>query len=113
MAPQPHIIRLREPWTRGVLPGSDSTRIRLKRLFRCPTGLDPTSRVLLSIGPLGQAGHATINGQRLTPPLRGDARSQFDVSDQLSDRNHLAIELDGPFENAEVNTVQLEIHELG
>lgn len=99
--PEPHVIRLRAPWESSA----QGARIVLRRSFHSPTGLTPTSRVVLVLRDLPGA-QLTLNDQRLSAQTEG----RFEFATLLRPRNLLCIELESANIPQEPN-VWLEISE--
>lgn len=128
--PYPHVIRLRGPWEFEVLSGADSAacedaparatngkarlpcdwsetlarafrgRVRYRRRFNRPTGLDSHERVWLVVEGVDAFGQATLNGQALGE-VRGYALpASFDVTDLLAPNNELLLDVELPADAA-------------
>jgi hypothetical protein len=87
----PHPIRLRHPW--DELPAASSDRVRYRRLFKCPTGLDIWERVWLEVDRIIFPGEIFLNGQLLGPLQAGEFFSA-DVTTLLQPNNELIVEVD-------------------
>ena len=128
--PYPHAIRLRGPWDFEVLasaadrPGQNLAgapvanrvelpcdwqatlgvdfrgKVRYRRRFNRPTGLDPHERVWLVVEGVDAFGAAALNGSKLGE-VRGYALpASFDVTGLLSPSNELAIDVELPAETS-------------
>ncbi|HVX61650.1 MAG TPA: hypothetical protein VHC19_13640, partial [Pirellulales bacterium] len=128
--PYPHVIRLRGPWEFEVLSGADSAacedaparattgkarlpcdwsetlgrafrgRVRYRRRFNRPTGLDSHERVWLVVEGVDAFGQATLNGQALGE-VRGYALpASFDVTELLAPNNELLLDVELPADAA-------------
>ena len=117
-----HVIRLRGPWhweTRAaseqpaarqqasdrrpatfqapdglatILSTTPAGRLRLSRLFRCPTGLDAESSVALVIEPTAARGVVRLNSVSLGPLQPGISR--YWITSHLRATNELQMDLD-------------------
>lgn len=108
--PQPHIIRLRSPWTRRNL----STYVALVRGFNCPTGLDGSQQVWIVIDELPTSGMAYLNDMPLGT-LAPEQSNEFEVTMLLAPRNEVCLELsDRPGQTplTEPTAVRLEIRDI-
>lgn len=108
-----HRIRLHGPWESVLLSGEAiirqarvtlpvkgcllddprTTSVRLIRRLGKPTGLSPTSRVLLSLRSLSAGTRIRWNGTPLGVADLGDAPQRFEVSGRLLARNELQLEI--------------------
>lgn len=91
----PHRIRLRRPWRHEV----EAARARYVRTFNRPSGLTPSTRVMLVVWGLPLTVVVSLNGQRLTAASISDAGSddpgqlRFDLGALLEAHNALMIEV--------------------
>ena len=130
--PYPHAIRLRGPWEFEVLAGAADVpgqkasaapasnrvelpcdwqatlgvgfrgKVRYRRRFNRPTGLDPHERVWLVVEGVDAFGAASLNGSQLGE-VRGYALpASFDITGQLLPSNELAIDVELPAETSGV-----------
>ncbi len=91
MTPQPHIIRLRNPWQWGedAAPG-----VRISRWFNRPTGLESNTRVVLAIEGGSALCAVVLNGNQLeNSQPSGDTR-RYDIGNRLEPRNLLELVFD-------------------
>jgi hypothetical protein len=107
----PHIIRLRGPWERQLLPQGSA---RYTRRFHQPTGLDAESRVWLAIENFAAGASVTVNDCLCTPlPAHGAeaapdeprVAARFDITPLLQAQNNVAIDVASPL----LGDVRLEI----
>lgn len=98
----PHIIRLRDFWSREVRPDG---RVRLVRNFGRPRTLAANETAWL-VGRAPGNGTASLNGTPLGPLHAGEPFA-FDLTARLAPRNAIAFDLDG----ADTIEAALEIRE--
>ena len=87
----PHPIRLRHPW--DELPAADSGRVRYRRMFKCPTGLDTWERVWLEVDRIVFPGEIFLNVRSLGR-LQPTEFFSADVTSLLQPNNELIVEVD-------------------
>lgn len=120
--PYPHVIRLRGPWDfelldceqdkgnggalrargRVTLPASWGNefgadflgRVRYRRRFNRPTGLDPHLRVWLVIDGVDAHGACRLNGHELSPIDGYALRAACDVTNDLAPANVLEVDVE-------------------
>src|SRR6478672_8410250 len=120
---QPHVIRLRGPWTcepiadsstgehssaehaqaaRNKADGPDWTtllgasfrgRVRFTRPFNCPTNIGPDERVRLACDGADARATVTLNGE-LVLALDGSVARSCDITDALKTHNVLVAEVE-------------------
>lgn len=130
--PYPHAIRLRGPWefevlkranetsgeTSGMRPVSGKTslpcdwsetlgrdfrgRVRYRRRFNRPSGLDPHERVWLVVEGVDAFGAVALNGRQLGEARGYASPASFDVTELLQPGNELLLEVELPRESAGV-----------
>ncbi len=103
----PHVIRLREPWQRYIIPGG----VRHQRGFNSPTGLDDREQVWLVVEEVSHAAVVFCNGQSLGHVAPGEC-GEFSIKELLSPRNEVKIEMQTAKQeqtDASVDGVCLEI----
>jgi hypothetical protein len=66
-------------------------RVRYRRTFQKPTGLDRGERVWLVIEPPRSHAEVELNRKRLGEVCWGGPPARYDITDQLEDHNRLAI----------------------
>jgi hypothetical protein len=71
-------------------------RVRYRRVFQLPTGLDSGERVFLVIEPPRSRGVITLSDRLLGEMRAGDAPFRTDITDLLEDHNRLVILVDHP-----------------
>ena len=76
-------------------------RVRFRRAFHRPTGLDEFSRVELVVTQVDAFGDVTLNGQRLGSISADRAPGRFDVTNMLQLENQLEIDVELPRVTAE------------
>ena len=101
MSQQPHIIRLRDPWTWiESVPGDgepiDGVQLIGERAFHRPTGLGPATGVQLVIASSLAPAHVCLNGQPVTSATGTDQPWRAEISQLLKPRNHLRLEFVPP-----------------
>lgn len=74
-------------------------RVRYRRTFQKPTGLDG-ARVWLVVEPPRSSGTVNLNDISLGTVRCGDALGRFEVTDILSDRNTLEVNVSHPMVDA-------------
>jgi hypothetical protein len=84
-----HTIRLREPWTRVALEGSE----QWTRRFAAPTGIGSAEQVFLAIGELPVAAQVLLNGQELGR-LDSGKNARWEITNSLMPRNEICLALD-------------------
>jgi hypothetical protein len=93
-----HCIRLREPWEREVVPGSNpdrAARVSFRRRFGQPTGLEPQDQIDLVLEQVAVDGQVWLNDERLGSIGAGPL-ARFPLRGRLRPRNHLLMEFDVP-----------------
>lgn len=119
---QPHVIRLRGPWTCEPIAGSSTGehssahaqtvqakadgpdwtkllgpsfrgRVRFTRPFNCPTNIGPDERVRLACDGADARATVTLNGQ-LVLELDGSLARSCDITDALKTHNVLVAEVE-------------------
>lgn len=120
---QPHVIRLRGPWTCEAISGSSTGehslpedtqsarakadgpdwtsllgasfrgRVRFTRPFNCPTNIGPDERVRLACDGADARATVTLNGQ-LVLELDGSLARSCDITDALKTHNVLVAEVE-------------------
>jgi hypothetical protein len=119
---QPHVIRLRGPWTcepvAGSSPGEKNSggptpparkadgpdwtkllgsdfrgRVRFTRPFNCPTNIGPDERVRLACDGADARATVTLNGD-VVLELDGSLARSSDITDLLKTHNTLVAEVD-------------------
>jgi hypothetical protein len=125
----PHSIRLRGPWEyecpsnaalrgRVPLPGDWPVAIaehpnfawRIRRWFHQPTGLEPTSQVVLLVESAAVAVEIALNGTSLGRVATGQT-GRFAIHEALLPRNELAMDLVPGLSSGWWSEVRLEILE--
>jgi hypothetical protein len=112
--------RVRMPATWHEMVGSDFRgRVRCRRRFACPRGLEPYETVWLVVQGLDAEGTVSLNSQRLGTIASGQHAQRYDVTRLLKERNELIVEVAGPRGHIEIvgatptyplGEVRLEIH---
>jgi hypothetical protein len=82
-------------WT-GVCERDFLGRVRYRRVFQKPTGLDSGERVWLVIEPPRSRGVVTLNRKRLGEVVWGAQPGRYHISDLLEDHNRLEIIVEHP-----------------
>ena len=120
---EPHVIRLRGPWTyeplehhagkspaaansplpdggTGQAPDWTETlgahfrgRVRFTRFFNCPTNLGADERVRLACDGADARGTVALNGRKILE-LDGSVARSCDITDALRPRNEIVAEID-------------------
>jgi hypothetical protein len=89
--------RMTMPADWGELLGADFLgRVRYRRIFQKPTGLDEGQRVWLVVEPARSRVIVTLGGELLGEVYWGPAAGRFDVTRLLEDHNQLDIEVEHP-----------------
>ncbi len=94
MVPQPHVIRLRQPWE--VVPAATSvgpTCAALRRWFHRPTGLDHQTRLELVIDRLPQLTAVYLNAQKIIGERFESGHWRGTIPTDLPLRNELQVEI--------------------
>lgn len=90
-------VRAKMPADWSPAFGSDFFgRVRYRRTFQKPTGLDEGQRVFLVVEPPRSRGMITLNAELLGTVRTGDAPGRFDITDRLRETNRLDILVDHP-----------------
>jgi len=141
MSESPHCIRLRGPWSAeplAQLAGSDTRevlrqrvnmplvvptswgdsfhgRVRFTRGFHAPTGIGAGDRLLLVVEGAGAETTVRLDEGDLGTLKTDQQIAEFDVTNQLSARHQLAIDVDVPLARVQagealIAEVRLEIH---
>ena len=77
--------------------GSDFCgRVRYRRTFQMPTGLDKGQRVWLAVEPPRSSGTVSLGGELLGQIYFGDAPGRYDITDRLRETNLLEIVVEHP-----------------
>ena len=71
-------------------------RVRYRRSFQMPTGLDEGQRVLLAVEPPRSCGTVTLGGEQLGIVRAGDPPGRYDITDRLRESNFLEIVVEHP-----------------
>jgi hypothetical protein len=71
-------------------------RVRYRRTFQMPTGLDEGQRVWLVIEPPRSSGRINLNGTETGAISPGDPSGRYDITEQLVDSNRLDIVVEHP-----------------
>ena len=79
-------------------------RLRLRRHFGCPTGLDESTTVRLVLEGVGRSASVMLNGERLIHGPGPSDSTVFDVTSRLRERNELAVEDELPRNTREDDT---------
>ena len=82
----PHIIRLRDPWQWAAESGTGPARA--SRWFNRPTGLEPSTRVVLVVASIAKLSSVRLNDQPLLVP----SAPGWEIADRLELRNQLQLE---------------------
>jgi beta-galactosidase/beta-glucuronidase len=115
----PHRIRLRGPWDFEIMSGGSGEpplaksgrvqmptdwclalgagflgRVRFRRFFNCPTGLEPHEAVWLIVEGIEARVEISLNGQPLGTADDTARPMSFDVTQQLAARNELWLEVE-------------------
>jgi hypothetical protein len=80
----------------AVLGGDFRGRVRYRRTFQMPTGLDEGQRVWLAVEPPRSCGTVTLGGVMLGTVRAGDPPARYDITDRLRETNHLEIVVEHP-----------------
>ena len=107
-----HSIRLRDAWESEPVRGAAAGRVRLRRRFGRPTGLESGDVVWLVVEGAAPPGVVTLNGHQLGEAGQGTP-GRFDVTDHLAERNCVTIEVDLPDAGPPLGEVRLEIDAAG
>ena len=93
----PPAARATMPADWSALFGADFLgRVRYRRTFNKPTGLDAGERVWLVIEPAQSEAWATWKGELLGFVYPGDPAGRFDLTERLEDHNTLEVYVDHP-----------------
>ena len=101
-----HAIRLRGAWAVTPAAGRD----RHTRRFGWPTALDPHERVWLVCAGVHGSASLVLNGSPLMAVAAPDGRFAADITDRLSPRNELTIDVSPGTQPGEV---ALEVRPAG
>ncbi|MEX0611934.1 MAG: hypothetical protein WD738_12980 [Pirellulales bacterium] len=71
-------------------------RVRYRRTFQKPTGLETGERVWLVVEPPRSQGAVTLNDRPLGEVRSGDPPARFEITAQLDDHNRLEVVVDHP-----------------
>ena len=130
---EPHIIRLRGPWQRQIIEGSEQPSktitmpggwaadlgerfegtVEYQRFFNRPTGIDDSTPIRITFAEI--VGQATVwlNSEQLPDgsTVADPNRYSFDISGQLEKRNELRVRIasNGEVDGGLVGEVRLEI----
>lgn len=80
-------------WSEALGPGFRG-RVRFRRRFHRPTGLEPHERIMLVIEGVDREGIVQLNGQRLGRVKGMTAQATFDVTAMVEARNELVVEVE-------------------
>src|SRR5262245_15207785 len=93
----PRSARATMPADWSALFGADFLgRVRYRRTFQKPTGLDPGERVFLVVETQQSSACITIKRQLVGFVYVGEPAGRFDITDRLEDHNRLEIFVDHP-----------------
>jgi hypothetical protein len=93
----PAAARVTMPADWGQSFGADFLgRVRYRRIFQKPTGLDSGERVFLVIEPPRSLGIVELNEQRLGEIRYGSPPARYDITNRLEDHNRLEILVSHP-----------------
>ncbi len=95
--------RMPADWS-GVFGSEFLGRVRYRRNFQKPTGLDCGERVWLVIEPPRSRGVIELNRKRMGEVCDGDPPGRFDITELLQDHNQLEIVVEHPQLDASGNT---------
>jgi len=71
-------------------------RVRYRRVFHRPTGLDAGERVFLVIEPARSSARVALQGMHLGFVEPGSLAGRFEITDRLEDDNQLEVFVDHP-----------------
>jgi beta-galactosidase/beta-glucuronidase len=79
-----------------VLGATFFGRVRYRRTFQKPTGLDSGERVWLVVEAPRTRGEVELNRKRLGETCRGESQVRFDITDLLQEHNRLEVLVEHP-----------------
>jgi hypothetical protein len=71
-------------------------RVRYRRTFQMPTGLDEGQRVFLVVEPPRSRGTVHLGDELLGQVRQGDPPGRFDITERLQEHNYLTIVVEHP-----------------
>src|SRR5262245_37429198 len=71
-------------------------RVRYRRTFQMPTGLDEGQRVWLVVEPPRSCGTISLAGELLGTVYQGGPPGRYDITERLREHNHLEIVVEHP-----------------
>jgi hypothetical protein len=93
----PAAARAKMPADWSVVFGADfQGRVRYRRSFQMPTGLDEGQRVWLTVEPPRSHGTVSLGGELLGHVRCGDPPGRYDITEWLRATNLLEIVVDHP-----------------
>ena len=80
----------------GVFGADFRGRVRYRRTFQMPTGLDEGQRVWLAVESPRSCGTVTLGGELLGSVRWGDPPGRYDITERLRETNLLEIIVEHP-----------------
>ena len=93
----PAAVRAKMPADWSAEFGSEFRgRVRYRRTFQKPTGLDEGQRVWLVVEPPRSRGTVSLGGELLGHVGYGDPPGRYDITERLQEHNHVDIVVEHP-----------------